>query len=219
MKMLFTSACFALAMFLVPSPAQAQIFYKAPDFSAPPLTALDPVFDLAMPGATPTEISAVITWHLRSALNLAALQCGFQPMLRTNESYGALLVNHVDELSAAYKTVFGYFKRTKKTLGLAEKAFDSFGTRTISHYSTVGGQLGFCHIASVIGHEAKYVPRGSLRSFAQTYVPWLRNAQKPSREEQFFPPYIPRSLTLYPSTDRACWTSKGEYLLSCPLTR
>ena len=126
----------ALAGLLLPGTAHAQIFWKSPEFAAPPMAALDPVFDGNFTGITRAETDAIILWNLRSALNLAALQCGFEPLLRTVPNYNGMLFNHKDELSAAYLQIQGYFKRTKKAA--AQSAMDQFATRLISRYSTVG---------------------------------------------------------------------------------
>ncbi len=201
---------------LVSSVASAQIFYKSPDFSGPPLTALDPNFDVPTPGVTPAETDAIIIWNLRSALNLSGLQCEFEPNLKTADNYNAFLANHKDELAKAYTTVQGYFTRTKKPLATAMKAFDIFLTRTISKYSTVQGQFAFCDVASRVGHLSKFVPHGGLLAFAQTRVPELRNAvTKPYGEQQFRRILLPNPTIRLPNYQAECFDSKGNYNPVC----
>jgi hypothetical protein len=197
------------------SAAHGFIFFKPADYSGPPLLTLDPEFDGAMPGATPTEVNAILLWNFRSALNLAALQCNFEPLLDTTDNYNAMLGNHREELMKAYASLEGYFKRTKKPLSAAQKALDQFGTRIISKYSTVRGQLGFCETAGRIGHETKFVARSMLTSFAQTALPELRNAQKPYGEQQFRKVTINKILVKLPSFAPECYNKKKVYDLAC----
>ena len=68
------------------SPASAQFFLKSHDLSGTPVTGAEPGVLPPMPGATPDERSAALVWQLRSALNVAALQCQFAPTLLTNET-------------------------------------------------------------------------------------------------------------------------------------
>jgi hypothetical protein len=203
-----------IGLFVIASPASAQIYYKPPSFSAAPLTGLDASFDPAMPGASAAEEKAALTWSLRSALNLAALQCQFEPMLRTVENYNAILGNHSDELAGAFSTISNYYKRTKKAPKLAQTALDQYGTRVISSYSTVRGQIGFCYMAGQIGRRALFTPRGSLGALASERLGGLRLALKPAGEQQFTRPYIGPGLTrlkLPPMEDK-CWDKKGHFV-------
>jgi hypothetical protein len=209
---------FALAglCVMLSSVATAQIFYKSPDFSGPPIVTLDPNFDVSTPGVTQAESDAMIIWNVRSALNLSGLQCEFEPMLDTADNYNAFLANHKEELAKAYSTVEGYFKRTKKPLGVAMKAFDVFLTRTISKYSTVQGQYAFCDVAARVGHLAKFVPRGSLLAFAQAKLPEFRNAvTKPYGEQQFRRLQIPYRPMRVPNYQAECFDKKGNYNPIC----
>jgi hypothetical protein len=203
-----TSALFALSA----SPAAAQIYWKAPDFSGPPLLGLEPGLGTPMPGATQAEEKAALVWNLRSALNLAALQCAFEPLLRTEQNYNAMLTNHKDELAAAYGTISGYFKRTTKTPAAAQKALDTFGTRAISSFSTVRGQLGFCHASGRVGYTAMSAPRGTLLTVASERLRELYNAQTYQPEQQF---RTYRTSAPLPRMDNSCWDKKGKYISRC----
>lgn len=203
-----------LGLSVVASPASAQIFYKPPSFSAAPLTGLDAGFDPAMPGSSPAEQRAALTWSLRSALNLAALQCQFEPLLRTVENYNAILGNHSEELASAFSTLNNYYKRTKKAPKLAQIALDQYGTRVISSYSTVRGQLGFCYMAGQIGRRALFTPRGSFGALASERLGELRLALKPAGEQQFtranIGPWLVRQKL--PPMDDKCWDKKGRFV-------
>jgi hypothetical protein len=61
------------------SPASAQFFFKSHDMAGQPVTGAEPGILPPMPGATPAELDAALVWSLRSALNVAALQCQFEP--------------------------------------------------------------------------------------------------------------------------------------------
>lgn len=195
------------------SPASAQVFYKPPSFTAKPVTALDPGFDPHMPGATPAEQKAVLTWSLRQALLLGALQCHTQyPTLLATGNYNALLTNHGEELGKAFSTIGGYFKRTKKAPKAAQSALDAFATKMTTSYSTVRGQLGFCHTTGWVGRRALFTPRGQLHTLATEHLGELREALKPSIEQQFRGVNV--GAWLYsrrlPSMADGCW-KKNKY--------
>lgn len=195
-------------------PATAQVFYKPPTFTAKPVLALEPSFDPAMPGATMAEQKAVLTWSLRQALLLGALQCHTQyPTLLATGNYNALLTNHSEELTKAFNTISGYFKRTKKAPKAAQAALDAFATKMTTSYSTVRGQLGFCHTAGWVGRRALFTPRGQLATLASEHLGELRDALKPSIEQQFRAPNIGSWLYTrrFPSFAAACWDRKNRY--------
>lgn len=195
------------------SPVSAQVFYKPPTFATKAVTSLEPGFDPVMPGATPAEQQAVLTWSLRQALLLGALQCHTQyPTLLATGNYNALLTNHSEELSKAFNTISAYFKRTIKAPKAAQSALDAFATKMTTSYSTVRGQLGFCHTAGWVGRRALFTPRGQLTTLATEHLAELRDALKPAIEQQFRAPSI--GAWLYsrrlPSFDKKCW-SKTKY--------
>lgn len=206
-----------LALQFAATPAAAQIFWSPPDFSGPPVLTLEPGYGVPLPGATSVEQKAAILWNMRSALNLAALQCGFEPLLRTEKNYNAMLSDHREELAGAYDRLNSYFKRNNKTPAAALKALDSYGTKTISSFSTVRGQLGFCHVAGSVGRATLSAPRGSLGVVATERVRELYNAQAYKQEQQFrmVRPISPP----LPSMDSACWDKKGKYKSSCGTAR
>ena len=103
----------------------AQIFYAPPDLSTPPVTGAEPELGLNLPGASAIELKAGLLWHFRVAMNVAALQCDFEPVLLTVSNYNATLAHHENELSSAFDTLTGYFRRTRGGGGrAATNAFD-----------------------------------------------------------------------------------------------
>jgi len=191
------------------TPASAQFFLKPYDFRGTPITGNETDIGLSMPGAEPEEIKAGLVWNLRAALNVAALQCDFQPMLLTVGNYNAMLKDHRDELKASLDTLTKYFNRTNKAKGAGQMALDRFGTRTYAAFATVNAQLGFCQVASHIGREVIFAPRGQLSTVAFTYMRELRNSLVPYGEQQF-PRAFPRTYLLMPNFDAKCW-KRGNY--------
>jgi hypothetical protein len=187
------------------SPASAQFFIKSYDFRGAPVTGVEPELGMPMPGATPDEIRAGLTWNLRSALNVAALQCDFAPMLLTVDNYNAMLRDHEAELKKSFDTVNNYFIRTNKTKAAGQTAFDRFGTRTYSAFSTVAAQFGFCQTASRIGREVVFAPRGTLGEVAFTYMRELRNSLIPYGEQQFPRAFYSRTYLFLPDFQPSCW--------------
>lgn len=192
------------------SPASAQFFLKSYDFRGAPVTGTEPEIKLAMPNATSAEIKAGLVWNLRAALNVAALQCQFEPMLLTADNYNALLTDHQAELKSSLSTLGSYFARTNKTKKVGQGALDRYNTRLYSDFATVNAQLGFCQVASRIGREALFAPRGQLALVAENHLRELRNSLVPYGEQQF-PRAFPRSYVVMPRFDAKCW-KKGKYL-------
>jgi len=205
---------FAAGLF-ASTPASAQFFLKPYDFRGGTVTGTETDIGLSMPGATPEEIKAGLVWNLRAALNVAALQCDFQPMLMTVGNYNAMIKDHQAELKTSFDTLTTYFSRTNKAKGAGQAALDRFGTRTYAAFATVNAQLGFCQVASHLGREAIFAPRGQLSTVAFTYMRELRNSLVPYGEQQF-PRAFPRTYLPMPNFDAKCW-KKGVYQASkCP---
>ena len=206
------SALFAAATALLslPSAASAALFWKAPDLRGAPVTGAEPgVITGPLTGATPAELRAALLWNLRAGLNVAALQCQFEPTLLTRNQYNAMLDNHRAELAQAYQTLTGYFTRTDKRAG--QTKLDQYGTRTYSSFSTVLGQLTFCETAGSIGREAIFAPKGQLHQVAERRMAELRKSLALAGEQQFsfyIPPYYP---VLPPLADQ-CWDRKRNTL-------
>ena len=206
----------AAAMLLLPGGASAAFFWKAPDLRGEPVTGAEPgVLTGTLPGATPAELRAALLWNFRSGLNVAALQCQFEPTLLTRNQYNAMLDNHREELAAAYQVLSNYFQRTDKKNG--QTKLDQYGTRTYSSYSTVLGQYTFCETAGSIGREAIFAPKGQLHVVAEQRTRELRKSLALAGEQQFrfwIPPYTP----LLPPFDDRCW-KKNELRDRCGWTR
>ena len=188
---------------LLPGAASAAFFWKPPDLRGEPVTGAEPgVLTNALPGATPAELRAALVWNLRSGLNVAALQCQFEPTLLTRNQYNTMLDNHRDELAKAYQTLSNYFTRTDKKGG--QTKLDQYGTRTYSSFSTVLGQYTFCETASAIGREAIFMPRGQLYKVAEERMRELRKSLALAGEQQFNY-WVPVQTLLLPPMEESCW--------------
>lgn len=206
------------------SPASAQFFFQSHDFRGQPVKGDEPGVVQPMPGATPAELRAGLTWTLRSALNVAALQCQFEPTLNSVETYNAILKDNDAEFDKAQATLQSYYARMpgagNARAGRGSKpgqaGFDQFGTRTYSGFATVSAQFGFCQTASAIAREALFTPRGQFGDLAAARLRELRNSLTPYGEQQF-PAYLVReaALTPLPSLDARCWSRKSEWTGKC----
>ena len=199
----------AAGMAFAAAPAQAQFFLKSKDISGAPVIGDEPGIVQPMPGATPAEVSAGLVWNMRAALNVAALQCQFEPTMVTVSNYNAVLTDHKDELKKSFDTLTKYFMRVKKAPRAGQMALDQFGTRTYAAFSTVAAQLNFCETANSIGRDAVFAPRGKFvdvakarsRELANSLVPW---------EDQTRVRYV-FARTSLPPVNPACWSKKGDW--------
>lgn len=197
------------AALMATAPATAQFFMKAKDLRGPRITGDEPGIGQPMPGATAAELRAGVVWNMRAALNVAALQCQFEPMLLTVPNYNAVLADHREELAASFDTLGKYFKRVNKTPKEGQGALDQFGTRTYAGFATVAAQYHFCRVASDIGRQAIFAPRGQFGEVALERMRELRNSLSPWGEQQF-PHYVNPSFATLPRFDKICW-KKDEW--------
>ncbi|NIJ19609.1 hypothetical protein FHS95_001278 [Sphingomonas naasensis] len=199
---------------LLAAPASAQFFIKPANLAGARVTGAEPgMTGPALPNASPAELRAALVWNLRAALNVAALQCQFEPTLLTVDNYNALLKDHEVELRESYGTLEKYFIRANSTKKAGQTELDKFGTRVYSGFSTVSGQLSFCQTAAAIGHEALFRKRGDFGDLAEERMRELRSSLN-SWGEQFRRSIDYRGLIvaepLPPFGNDKCWR-KGEY--------
>lgn len=208
----------AAAGLVAATPASAQFFFKSADVSGPRATGAEPgIVGPDLPGATATEQRAALVWNLRAALNVAALQCQFEPTLMSVDTYNVFIKEHEAELAAANKTLAGYFTRRAKTKREAATAQSAFDTRLYTGLSPSSAQLIFCQTAARIGQETMFTPRGRLYELAEARIRYLRNSLIPFGEQQFAditapsiaaPPRLPRF-------DPRCWKGEVYNLTAC----
>ena len=159
---------------------------------------------MGLPGATAAEIKAGLVWNLRAALNIAALQCQFEPTLLAISNYNAMIAHHDAELDSAQSVLLGYFQRTVGKGRPGQAASDQYGTRIYSGYSTVQAQKGFCQAATVVGRQAIFADRGKLHEVARSGLASIKKSLVAAGEQYYGTPgydYV----TALPSFDPKCW--------------
>lgn len=210
----------AVVAMMATTSASAQFFFQSHDFGNTTVKGDEPGMVVPMPGATAAEYRAGLAWTLRSALNVAALQCQFEPTLHPVDTYNAILKDHDAEFDLDQAMLQKYYARIPGAgaakAGKGSKAgqagFDQFGTRTYSAFATVTAQFGFCQTASAIGREALFAPRGTFGDLAERRMRRLRNSLQPAGEERF-PYYVSGTsmATPLPRLDAICWDKKSEW--------
>jgi len=207
----FISAIALTVAALAAPPASAQFFLKSPDFRGEKVKGDEPGIGQALPGASESERRAALIWNMRAALNVAALQCQFEPTLLSVINYNAVINNHSDELKIAFNTVERYFMRVAKTPKAGQAAIDQFGTRTYAQFATVAAQYGFCQTASAVGRDAVFVGQGHLVDIVLERTRELRNSLIPMGEQQF-QRYLGMEQAPTPRLDPICWDKKGRWV-------
>jgi len=198
---------------MLAQPASAQFFWSPPDMSAPPLTDAAAATALGLPGATPAEIKAGLAWNVRAALNVAALQCQFEPTLLSTSNYNAMIAHHDAELDVAQAALLGYFQRTVGKGKAGQSASDMYNTRIYSSYSTVQAQKGFCQTTAEVGRQAIFADRGTLNEVGRAGLGPIKKSLIAAGEQYYGTPGYDYSVTL-PSFDPKCW-KKGVLLPVC----
>ena len=198
------------------SAAQAQIYWEPPKLGGKPMTANEPGFGVVLPDATPTETKAALVWSLRSGLNVAALQCGFDSNLRTESNYNAIINDHKAELTSSFNILMAYFRRTAKSVPAGQKAFDTYGGRLYSSFSAVQGQLQFCTAASSLGKRTLAAKPGTLAMVAQDHLRSLYNGINAKEGDQFYRRPWLATKPSSPNWDPKCWKADA-YQTACNL--
>jgi len=193
-------------------PAAAQFFLATPDIRGSIVRGDEPGIGEVMPGATEDETRAELVWNMRSGLNVAALQCQFEPTLMSVQNYNTLLYNHRAELKKAFDTLTKYFIRAAKGKAAGQTALDRFGTRTYTGFTAVASQLGFCQTAAAIAAEAAMAPRGTFYRIAAAHMRELRTSLIRQFSEQRFSRFRITHFPPLPRLDDICWNKKGQWV-------
>lgn len=106
-----------------------------------------------------------LIWKLRSALNVAALQCQFDPNLKMVENYKTFLTSHTTILDQTRITL---------TSRMGINAFDHYSTQLVNTFSAVDVQVAFCAKAAAVAMEADIVSDAELAALARTRVPEIQ---------------------------------------------
>lgn len=200
----------------IAAPARAQVFFYPPTLQTGPVTGSEPgLFVPAMAAPTPEEARANLMWNLRSSLNVAALNCQYWPYAMSVRNYNDLLLHHAAELNTAYEGLKSYFRRVAGSEW--QSRMDEFTTTMYQSYVVIGGQRGFCHVASDVARDALARPKGQLHLTAQARMRELRASLAPIGdailEAQAPVPLPPASL---PNLDPRCWRESDYDARRCP---
>lgn len=172
-------ARFLLPVALLATPAAAQEALSA-DGDAMPLapegaaaTFATPARDAAGRYATPNrDLSAPeALWHLRVALNVAALGCRDADESATVASYNALLARGRDALATAQGGMAIVYRQRHGTAAQARQ--DDAMTRLYNFFAQPTGHAGFCTTAKAVLAETAMLEPAALGDYAITALPRL----------------------------------------------
>jgi hypothetical protein len=121
---------------------------------------------------TATETKAEALWKMRAALNVAALQCQYDPALKVVDNYNQFVKRHSRELDSARTIMEGNYRRRfgKSWAG----QFDRYNTRTYNSFSATGVQVAYCNKMGEVGAKSLAMEPGTLTPYAETTVPEIR---------------------------------------------
>jgi len=113
---------------------------------------------------------AATVWHLRVALNVAALACRGGAEAQIVADYNGLLRGRATELSAVQRTLASEFKARG---GDWQDSYDDAMTRLYNFFSQAQVRDDFCRTAAGVLAEARTLPAAELPAFAQGKLPLL----------------------------------------------
>lgn len=121
--------------------------------------------------ATPNrELSSAATvWHVRSALNVAALQCNVADTTIVSQ-YNAVLKAHAKAFAASHRTLEGQYRSTGRDW---QDRFDDSMTRLYNFFAQPPVQKEFCAVAVPMIAQAAMLPAGGFEGFAASALPQL----------------------------------------------
>jgi hypothetical protein len=114
------------------------------------------------------EKLAESVWKLRAALNVAALQCQFDPNLKSVANYNQINKFHKSEIDTSRATLEGYYRKQYGRGGL--NAFDKYNTKLWNGFSSVNFQVPFCRKTADVATEALALNEGGLAIIANNRV-------------------------------------------------
>lgn len=152
-----------------------------------PTPATPPATSIADPRTSLTRI-----WHLRAALNVAALSCPARTGPAIVQRYNAILKDRRAILAAAWAAETDRFRRTGDAGWQA--AFDTDMTRLYNRFASPGAQPRFCIAADAIASEAASVAPADFEAFAATALARIERILDTPEPQRSSPP-IPTAVT------------------------
>lgn len=139
--------------------------------------------------------SAQTTWNLRSALNVAALNCLDPEYTGLVDNYGAFLKRNDKQLSAVNKVLTTEFR--ERYGATFRDVQDSYMTQVYNYFALPPTKSDFCDVSYAISNEALQVVPDDLDTFAATALPRIESVF-----EDFFRAYEEYRV------DLAAWNSE-----------
>lgn len=130
---------------------------------------IDAGFQPAVANTTLPALEAL--WHVRAALNVAALGCRGADEARTVASYNALIRNQNDELSQANDAVSARYKAQYGATWETERERDM--TRLYNFFAQPTAASEFCAAAKATLAQIQRVEARDLPGFALAVLPML----------------------------------------------
>ncbi len=151
-----------------------------------PAQAPAPVPQLTAPSRPSAPINANLSehealWHMRSALNVAALSCRTGKVAGIASSYNRMLARHKTALAAANTAEMAPFKARFGTKWSG--AYDAHATRLYNFFAMPTAQARFCPAAQQVLAKANAMTADAIVSYApsalaQLEAPFLVRASR-----------------------------------------
>ncbi|QNE32047.1 hypothetical protein F1C10_08900 [Sphingomonas sp. NBWT7] len=113
---------------------------------------------------------AATVWHVRSALNVAALACRGAGEAEIVRRYNAMLATHKTTLAGAQTTLSAEYKAGG---GDWQDRYDDAMTRLYNFFSQAQARDAFCTAAAATLAESERLTPGELQRFAAVVLPTL----------------------------------------------
>lgn len=110
-------------------------------------------------------------WQLRSAWNVAALNCldpAYQPVL---DGYAAFLKKYGKQLTATNTALNSAFRKNHKTARDATKAREAYMTQVYNYFALPGVRSNFCSLALQVANEFLQTQPDDPKAFAASTLP------------------------------------------------
>jgi len=109
---------------------------------------------------------AQTTWNVRSAFNVAALNCLSPQHAGILENYKAFLTNFDKQLDKANSTVEAEFREQMGDRRAGRTEFDSYMTKVYNYFTLPPAKAAFCDAALELSNESVLVAPADLDSFS-----------------------------------------------------
>jgi hypothetical protein len=118
---------------------------------------------------TTAEQKAEAVWRTRAALNVAALQCQYDPALNTVANYNQFAKQHKAGLDEARSRMESSFRRRYGKAWASR--FDQYNTKTYNSLSATNAQVAYCTKMADVGTRALAAAPEGLTDLALLSLP------------------------------------------------